>query len=89
MWLICCARRIVEDSPAVINNAILNADDLLATTGYERDGDLRRSLDDQRVPYFVGKGGRPWTTIGLIEAAKGLRVESVPAKPVMYSPDDA
>lgn len=54
-------------------NGAITTEDLLELTGYEREGDLRRALDDQHIPYFLGKGGKPWTTIGLIESAKGLR----------------
>jgi hypothetical protein len=51
---------------------------LLDVTGYERVGDLRRSLDNQRIPYFLGKGGAPWTTIDLVNAAKGLQTNTSP-----------
>jgi hypothetical protein len=63
--------RIAEEHAPVINRPI-SADELLDTTGYDRVGDLRRSLDEQGIRYFLGKGGKPWTTLGLIEAsAKG------------------
>lgn len=50
----------------------LSTDDLLALTHYESVGALRRWLDEQRIPYFPGKGGAPWTTIDLVNASKGL-----------------
>lgn len=59
------------------NPGIIDTEQLLAATDYDRVGDLRRSLDDQRIRYFLGKGGKPWTTIDLINAAAGL----VPGKP--------
>ena len=58
---------------------LLSTEELLGTTGYDRVGDLRRSLDDQRIPYFLGKGGAPWTTIDLVNAAKGLTRDAPPA----------
>lgn len=51
---------------------VLTCADLLRATGYDRVGDLRRSLDAQRVRYFLGKGGAVWTTIDLLNAAGGL-----------------
>lgn len=59
----------------------LSTDELLALTGFDRVGDLRRSLDDQRVAYFLGKGGKPWTTIDLLNAAKGLKPDA-PQQPL-------
>lgn len=49
---------------------VLSTADLLAATGYTSAGALRRSLDAQGVPYFLGKDGAPWTTLELLNAAK-------------------
>lgn len=57
---------------------VLSTDELLGLTGYERVGDLRRWLDSQNIPYFPGKGGAPWTTIDLVNAAKGLTRDAPP-----------
>lgn len=54
-------------------NGVLTTEDLLQVTEYESVGALRRSLEEQHIQYFLGKGGKPWTTIGLIESAKGPR----------------
>ncbi len=43
--------------------------DLRAATGYESVSALKRGLDKQGVPYFLGKDG-PWTTMNLLESAK-------------------
>ncbi|GAA0721623.1 hypothetical protein [Dokdonella soli] len=50
-------------------NGVLSTADLLAATSYESVGALRRSLDKQGVPYFLGRDG-PWTTIELVNSAK-------------------
>lgn len=55
-----------------MQHGVLSTDDLKGLTGYDRVGDLRRSLESARIPYFLGKGGAPWTTIDLVNAAKGL-----------------
>lgn len=56
----------------------LTTNDLLALTDYDSVGALRRSLDQQGVAYFLGKGGKPWTTIDLLNAAKGLKRDAPP-----------
>lgn len=73
----------------MIHDAILTADELLSGTGYERDGDVKRMLDQQGIHWFPGKDGRPWTTIALINKAGGLfpGVGSA-ATTQPYSPDD-
>lgn len=43
-----------------------------AVTGYERPADAARCLRDQGIKVFEGRNGRPWTTVGPIEAAGGL-----------------
>lgn len=68
-------------------SGVMTCDDLMAVTKYERVGDLRRALEAQHIRYFLGKGGEPWTTIGLIEAAGGLTPASASNQP-HYSPDD-
>lgn len=56
----------------------LSTSDLLELTDYDSVGALRRSLDEQGVAYFLGKGGKPWTTIDLVNAAKGLTRDAPP-----------
>ncbi len=51
---------------------ILSTAELLKATGYKRPADLASCLQRQGVRFFEGRDG-PWTTIGLIEAAGGLR----------------
>lgn len=68
---------------------ILKADDLLAVTDYDRIGDLTRAFDQQGIKYFLGKGGKPWTTIDLINKAGGLFPPAAGAgNQPTYSPDD-
>ena len=70
----------------MIHGSILTADELLAATGYERVGDLTRALTRQGIPWFPGKGGKPWTTIDLINKAGGLTTPAAnDAEP--YDPD--
>ena len=52
-------------------NGIINTEALKEVTGYKRADDVEKCLDEQGVRYFNGKNG-PWTTISLINAAKGL-----------------
>lgn len=57
---------------------VLSTEELLGLTGYDSIGALRRSLDAQNIQYFQGKGGAPWTTIDLVNAAKGLKRDAPP-----------
>ncbi len=50
---------------------VLGADELKEITGYQRTSDVERCLESQGIRFFHGKNG-PWTTIDLINAAKGL-----------------
>lgn len=68
---------------------ILTTEQLLSVTGYDRPADLCRSLDKQGIRYHRGKGGKPWTTLGLIEAAAGLVPAGQGAVEPLLSPDDA
>lgn len=51
---------------------LLSCEDLLLATGFERIGDMRRALDQAGIRYFLGRAGRPWTTMDLLNAAGGL-----------------
>ncbi|MDY1547867.1 DUF4224 domain-containing protein [Luteibacter sahnii] len=68
-------------------NGCLKADELLELTGYDRLADLRRSFDAQGIRYHLGKGGKPWTTIDLINAAAGLAPANSEAERPL-GPDD-
>lgn len=69
-------------------SGIVTAEQLLEVTGYDRVGDLCRALDQQNIRYHRGKGGKPWTTLDLINAAAGLApTAAVPAQTL--SADDA
>lgn len=61
-----------------VSQGVLSTEELKGVTGYERVGDLRRALESERIPYFLGKGGAPWTTIDLVNAAKGLKRDALP-----------
>lgn len=71
---------------AVVHPEILTADDLQRATGYDRDGDVTRLFDQQGIRWFPGKGGRPWTTIALINLAGGLYPQQHQAR--QLGPDD-
>jgi hypothetical protein len=53
-------------------NTVVTFPQLCEITGYERSGDVERCLRAQGIRMFKGKGGVPWTTIDLINAAGGL-----------------
>lgn len=69
-------------------SGIVTAEQLLEVTGYDRVGDLCRALDQQGIRYHRGKGGKPWTTLHLINAAAGL-APTVGVQPQTLSADDA
>lgn len=69
-------------------NGCLTSDDLLRLTEYDRLADLRKSLDAQGIRYFKGKGGKPWTTVDLINAAAGLAPANAGPAPAMLNLDD-
>ena len=52
-------------------NDVVSTDELKEITGFKRSGDVERCLESQGVRFFHGKNG-PWTTLDLINAAKGL-----------------
>ncbi len=56
---------------------VLGADELKEITGYQRPSDVERCLESQGIRFFHGKNG-PWTTLDLINAAKGLTTLSQP-----------
>lgn len=47
---------------------VLNAEELRALMGLERDADLRKHLHKQGIPCFMGKSGL-WTTLELVNLA--------------------
>jgi hypothetical protein len=67
-------------------NGLLTFEDLCSVTGLTRPGDVVRCLQKQDIAVFYGKGGKPWTTIDLINKAGGLvRAEAANDEP--YSPE--
>lgn len=72
----------------MIHDAILTTDDLLQATGFERAGDLTRLFDQQGIRWFPGKGGKPWTTMALINKAGGLFPAAGEGNIQPISPDD-
>lgn len=51
---------------------LLTTDDLRRWSGYQRQADVRRWLDEHGVPYLVGRHG-PVTTVSAIESTLGIR----------------
>jgi hypothetical protein len=67
--------------PTMLPPGVLTCEHLLALTGYERVGDLKRALDTQHIRYFLGRDGAVWTTIDLVNAAGGM-VRGAAAEPL-------
>lgn len=65
-----------------MRGSIVETEDLCAITGYERPADAARCLRSQGIQVFDGRRG-PWTTVGLIEAAGGVKAANSadPLKP--------
>ncbi|HVT35661.1 MAG TPA: DUF4224 domain-containing protein [Nevskiaceae bacterium] len=53
-----------------MESAIVQEEELLKSTGFEKRGWLENWLREQGIEYFRGKDGRVFTTVGLLEAAK-------------------
>lgn len=51
------------------HSQIVTEEVLMASTGYDERGRLEGHLRKSGIRYFRGRGGRVWTTIGLIEGA--------------------
>lgn len=49
---------------------IVTEDHLKEVTGYSARGHLEHWLRANRIPYYRGKDGRLFTTIGLLESVK-------------------
>lgn len=71
----------------MIHDSLLTTEELLQVTGFERAGDLTRLFDQVGIKWFPGKGGKPWTTMALINKAGGLFPDAAAASST-YSPDD-
>jgi Domain of unknown function (DUF4224) len=69
-----------------MRGTIVECEDICAVTGYERPAEAARCLRDQGIKVFNGRNGRPWTTVGLIEAAGGLLPGRTGSEP--YKPED-
>ena len=65
-------------------SSLISIEQLQAITGYDRWGDITRCLDTHDIRYFLGKGGRPWPTVELINAAAGVLPASVVSQPKLY-----
>ena len=61
----------------------LSTEELKKLTEFQRPSDIERCLQSQGIAYFSGRSG-PWTTLDLVNAAGGLKVEQ---KPAAYSSD--
>jgi len=47
---------------------LISQKELLEKFGYRRPGDLRKCLDEQKIPYYTGKSGQIVTTIQALNA---------------------
>ena len=65
-------------------SSLVSIEQLQAITGYDRWGDVTRCLDTHGIRYFLGKGGRPWTTVDIINAAAGVLPTYVALQPKLY-----
>lgn len=68
-------------------NGCLTTEELQSWSGYDRPADLRHWLEQQGIRYFRGKGGKPCTTMALVNAAAGLAL-TVGEQPTMLGADD-
>lgn len=48
---------------------LVSQEQLMAATGYERQGDLRRWLEENGFSYKLGRGGRIVTTVEAVNKA--------------------
>lgn len=55
-----------------MRGSIVETEDLCEITGYARPADAAKCLRSQGIRVFDGRRG-PWTTVGLIESAGGVR----------------
>lgn len=69
-----------------MRGAILETEDLLSITGYQKAGDAARCLREQGIRVFNSKNG-PWTTLALINAAGGV-LPAANSDGEEYSPDE-
>jgi hypothetical protein len=58
-----------------MRGSIVETADLCEITGYERPADAAKCLRSQGIRVFDGRRG-PWTTVGLIESAGGIKASS-------------
>lgn len=63
--------------------SIITEDDLMAATEYTTRGRLESHLRDNHIPFFRGRDGRLWTTLGLIESAR-LKQDRQTPQPVEF-----
>lgn len=64
-----------------MNSSCLTSDDLLEATGYQREGDLKKSLEAQGIPVIEGKGGKFFTTLDLVKAAGLAKIGLTDSEP--------
>ncbi|MDX1489697.1 MAG: hypothetical protein R3332_00270 [Pseudohongiellaceae bacterium] len=67
--------------------AILNSEQLKEITGYQREGDLTRYLDENGIPHFRSKNGI-WTTVELVNAAGMARIKHTVRTPQESASND-
>jgi len=51
-----------------MNPHLINVDQLKDLTGYSRSGDVINWLERHQIPYFIGAGGNPVTTLDALNA---------------------
>jgi hypothetical protein len=53
-------------------NQIINHEALAEATNCKKLDDLEKTLRENKIPFFYGKGGRVWTTLTALNNALGL-----------------
>ena len=57
-----------------MNTGTINQDLLKELTGYKKPVDIAACLAKQGIPFFIGKRGKVWTTLGALNAAVGVKI---------------
>ena len=53
-------------------NQIINHEALTEATNCKNIAELEKTLRENKIPFFYGKGGRVWTTVQALNKALGV-----------------